>query len=209
VAAEVIENTAGNRLERLCAASKATRAPRWGRSGRQTASATQLVAFVRVRASGIVALANRLGAKLCWSRSPNSSRQGSRDCGSIRPRLAMLEEHSLVKRRALALKPSRHLKLMGGRWIAHVFTGCETTGCGSTPSQRQRSITGLAFPILYYGDTMNDVDIVVTPPDRPDNTAGEITPPRNPRTRLHPSSPRRGQPDAVHSAHSHARVRAR
>lgn len=67
-----------------------------------------------------------------------------------------------------------------------VFTGCESTDGGST--QVSGSVYyGVGFyDPWYYGGYYDDVDIIVTPPDRPDRPPGEIAPPPRP---THPIAP--------------------
>jgi|SRR5882672_1346488 len=70
--------------------------------------------------------------------------------------------------------------------VLGAFTGCETTDGGST--QVSGSVyygVGFSNP-WYYGGYDDDVDIIVTPPDRPDRPPGEITPPPKP---THPIAP--------------------
>ena len=66
-----------------------------------------------------------------------------------------------------------------------VLIGCESTDGGST--QVSGSVYyGVGFyDPWYYGGYYDDVDIIVTPPDRPDRPPGEVTPPRP----THPIAP--------------------
>lgn len=67
-----------------------------------------------------------------------------------------------------------------------VFTGCESTDGGSTHvSGSVYYGVGFSDP-WYYGGYYDDVDIIVTPPDRPDKPPGEVTPPPRP---AHPIAP--------------------
>ena len=53
-------------------------------------------------------------------------------------------------------------------WLPLFLTGCESTvGGGGSVSGGMYYGTGLYDP-WYYGAYWNDVDVIVTPPDRPD-----------------------------------------
>lgn len=79
------------------------------------------------------------------------------------------------------------LKLIVALALAPVaFTGCESTEGGSTyVSGSVYYGTGFYDP-WYYGGYYDDVDIVVTPPDRPTSPPGGTTPPPRP---THPIAP--------------------
>ena len=65
------------------------------------------------------------------------------------------------------------------------FTGCESTDGGSTQVSGSVYYGVGVYDPWYYGGYYDDVDIVVTPPDRPDRPPGEVTPPRP----THPIAP--------------------
>jgi len=67
----------------------------------------------------------------------------------------------------------------------HVFTGCGTTDGGGSVSGSMYYGVGFYDP-WYYGGHDNDVDIIVTPPDRP----GRPVHPEQPIARPPSSTPR-------------------
>ena len=70
--------------------------------------------------------------------------------------------------------------------VFSAFTGCESTDGGST-NVSGSVYYGMGFyDPWYYGSYDNDLDIIVTPPDRPTSPPGGITPPPRP---THPIAP--------------------
>ena len=60
---------------------------------------------------------------------------------------------------------TRALKLAAVSLMLFAFTGCESTDSGSVSGS---VYYGTAFyDPWYYGDYCDDVDVIVTPPDRP------------------------------------------
>ena len=84
------------------------------------------------------------------------------------------------------------------------FTGCQSTDSGGQVSGS--AYYGAGFQdSWYYGGYYNDVDIIVTPPERPTTPPGETLPPRpthpiaptpTPRPTPMPSIPRTPMPRA-------------
>lgn len=58
--------------------------------------------------------------------------------------------------------------------IMLVFTGCETTDGGSVSGSMYYGV-GFYDP-WYYGGDYDDVDIIVTPPERPDRPVAPVRP---------------------------------
>ena len=65
------------------------------------------------------------------------------------------------------------------------FTGCESTEGGSTHVSGGVYYGMGFYDPWYYGGYYDDVDIVVTPPDRPETPPGGTAPPRP----THPIAP--------------------
>jgi len=74
----------------------------------------------------------------------------------------------------------RGFKLLPALLLGLSFSGCESTDSGGSVSGSVYYGAGFSDP-WYYGDTYDDVDIIVTPPDRP----GDAAPPRP----THPIAP--------------------
>ena len=66
------------------------------------------------------------------------------------------------------------------------FTGCESSDSGSTYVSGSVYYGVGFYDPWYYGGYYDDVDIVVTPPDRPSSPPGGTTPPPRP---THPIAP--------------------
>ena len=74
--------------------------------------------------------------------------------------------------------------ILAGALLLPAFTGCESTGGGTHVSGSVYYGVGFSDP-WYYGGYYDDVDIVVTPPDRPTPPGGSTPPPRP----THPIAP--------------------
>jgi hypothetical protein len=100
------------------------------------------------------------------------------------------------------MKTLRSIKLLPALSLALLaFAGCESTdGGGSSVSGSEYYGVGFSDP-WYYGDPYDDVDIIVTPPDRPDGSppprpTHPIAPAPTPRPTPMPSIPRTPMPRA-------------
>ena len=81
---------------------------------------------------------------------------------------------------------STRLKRIGPLALAlAAFTGCESTDSGAHVSGSVYYGVGFYDP-WYYGGYYDDIDVVVTPPDRPSTPPGGTTPPPRP---THPIAP--------------------
>jgi hypothetical protein len=89
------------------------------------------------------------------------------------------------------------------------FAGCESTDGGSTQVSGSFYYgAGFSDP-WYYGGYYDDVDIIVTPPDRPDRPPGEVTPPPRPTHPIVPAPTPRPTPMPSIPRTPMPRVRAR
>lgn len=90
------------------------------------------------------------------------------------------------------------LKVLGLLLLAFsVFSGCESTDGGATVSGGAFYGMGFYDP-WYYGGYHDDIDVIVTPPDRPAAPARPThpiaTPPAGPRPTPMPSIPSMPRP---------------